>query len=228
MKDVLHYRFERKFTTDVHRFYEVEQQVKNHPACFHEIFHQRRINNIYFDTDQFNLLSDNITGNPHRQKYRIRWYGEDFSQAVNPVLEIKIKKGFLGYKRSFPLPDFLLNDPLDVNIKQVFKQAQLSKDVAEVVATIKPKLFNTYLRKYYRSFDQRFRITIDKDIHYYQKSPGKISTQHPTDQLIVVELKYDEDDDQFAGDISYHLPYRYTKHSKYENGVTKVYSFLSV
>jgi len=50
LPDVENSRYERKFVTENWTRNSVEQSIKNNPAFFREIFHQRKINNIYFDT----------------------------------------------------------------------------------------------------------------------------------------------------------------------------------
>ena len=46
------FRYERKFIISQLDRHHVETLIKNHPAMFSEIFHERSVNNIYFDTHQ--------------------------------------------------------------------------------------------------------------------------------------------------------------------------------
>ncbi|MGZ4119018.1 MAG: VTC domain-containing protein, partial [Bacteroidia bacterium] len=64
-------RHERKFLITDHSAKDVEQMIKLHPACFSEIFYQRTVNNIYFDTIGFNNYYDNVEGEMDRIKARI-------------------------------------------------------------------------------------------------------------------------------------------------------------
>ena len=89
------FRYERKFKiSEIDRNY-VETLVKYHPAMFSEIFHERIVNNIYFDTLNMDYYYDNKSGSSKRMKVRIRWYGNQFGLIEKPVLELKIKDGLI-------------------------------------------------------------------------------------------------------------------------------------
>src|SRR3989338_2665467 len=102
-------RHERKFLISDYSAADIEQIVKFNPACFTEIYHQRTVNNIYFDSLAFDSYYDNIEGNTNRTKARIRWYGNLFGEIENAILEFKIKKGLLGRKEYYSLNPFILN-----------------------------------------------------------------------------------------------------------------------
>ena len=95
------YRYERKFLIRDLSVQEIETIIKLHPNFFSEIYYQRNVNNIYFDSLELESYQDNVTGSAQRVKTRIRWYGELFGLIEKPVLELKIKSGFLGRKESF-------------------------------------------------------------------------------------------------------------------------------
>jgi len=104
------FRFERKFLTDQLSYHQLEQMVMSHPACFRQMFFQRKVNNIYFDTPDLRFFDDNVSGRTDRVKVRIRWYDSSIYKIVKPTLEFKIKKGLVGRKASFKMNDFELND----------------------------------------------------------------------------------------------------------------------
>ena len=90
-------RFERKFVVDLHSDKHVIDVIKCHPACFCEIFSERKIHNIYFDTKNLDFFHDNTDGNLLRRKYRLRWYDHKGEQnPTNPKLEVKLKADLLG------------------------------------------------------------------------------------------------------------------------------------
>ena len=80
------YRFERKFFISDIDVYQVKSLIRFHPNLFSQIFHERFVNNIYFDTENFKNYFDNIGGNMDRMKIRIRWYGDCFMFIDKPVL----------------------------------------------------------------------------------------------------------------------------------------------
>jgi len=224
-------RFERKFVTSELDQWQLELIVKQHPALFTPIFWERQVNNIYLDTPDLSFFNDNVSGFTQRKKVRVRWYGDDQREVKNPVLEFKLKEGFIGYKRSFLLNDFHLPDIIPKGFfGRIFREAQLPDYLLEELSSIEPTLMNHYRRKYFRSFDNKFRCTIDYDLNYYDLRTRLIGVNDRiTDYWQrVLEIKYDERFDQVAHHIISQLPLRVTKSSKYVNGIYRFRSSLPV
>lgn len=224
-EDTQAYRYERKFLVQSISAHEIEASIKRHPAGFREVFHERHINNIYFDTPGLNNYYDNVEGEKDRWKARIRWYGELFGDIAKPVLEFKIKKGLLGTKESYKLAPFTFNNDFTAAvITDVIRRSQLPLHVADLFRGLNPALLNRYRRRYYLSADKQFRVTIDMDLSYYG-----ISTLHNTfvnrsfdRNTVVIELKYNYEADTFANSISSLFPFMLTKSSKYLQGLERV------
>ena len=222
-------RYERKFVFEYKHPAYVEVLVRNHPANFSEIFQLRHVNNIYFDKSGLRHLSDNYDGNTHRQKVRIRWYGDTFGQVKEPILEFKIKNGELGSKRSYPLPDFKIEKGFDtLEINKILARADLPAAVTESLKGLEARLVNTYYRRYFRSFDHQFRFTIDHKLEYYSFSHQQNLFIHRIKdyQNVILELKYGIECAQDASSISTKLPVRMSKFSKYVSGIEKLYPHL--
>ena len=92
MSELKKYRYERKFVTSSFSTIEVEALIKMHPAMFSEVFFERWVRNIYFDSLELKNFYSNVNGDMQRRKARIRWYGATFGPIEHPVLEIKIKE----------------------------------------------------------------------------------------------------------------------------------------
>ena len=118
-------RFERKFLIERFSKSSIEVVIKQNPVFFFEIFRERFINNIYFDTPNLTFFYDNVVGKSNRKKIRIRWYGDFFGEIQTPVLEFKLKNGYTGKKKSFPLIDFNLNKNFNIDYlkKEVFNKS---------------------------------------------------------------------------------------------------------
>ena len=219
------YRYERKsYITELSE-YEVEDILRTHPAIFSEIFIQRYVNNIYFDSFSFNNYYDNIEGNTDRVKIRVRWYGNLFGAIDKPTLEIKIKKGLLGKKISMPIKPFFLNK--DTSVGDILaSNAQLQDSLMFDFNSLEPSLMNQYLRKYYKSCNGHFRITVDTNQLFYgiNKQNNFFLNQISDKKSVILELKYDEEYDSEASNITSIFPFRVTKNSKYVNGVQKIYN----
>ncbi len=217
------FRYERKFTADVIDAFHAEQILKLHPAFFSEIFNERYINNVYFDTPRFDFYYDNVEGKNERIKFRVRWYGDLFGKIERPILELKIKKSNVGIKKSYFLNSFEFTE--DFNFEILNKIIQNSDDVPQDIKlkmqNLQPVLVNRYSRKYFSDITNEFRITIDKEVSFFDIKSGKFSVFSEVKDLsnIVIELKYDKNLNEQATEIANYLPFRLTKNSKYVTGI---------
>ena len=160
-------------------------------------------------------------------KVRIRWYGDLFGFIKKPVLELKIKKGFLGGKLKYPLDSFYLGSDYSLEVQQgIFAKSGVPDILAEHLKSLKFTLLNRYSRKYFESADHKFRITIDFDMEFYKiDSTNNSFIERIVDHNnAVLELKYSDKDDDDAGYITNHFPFRMTKSSKYVSGIEGLYS----
>ncbi len=219
------FRYERKFCISQLSRPEVEHLVRFHPAVFSEIYQERWVNNIYFDSLSLHNYFATIDGLAQRTKCRIRWYGELLGQIEKPVLEFKIKEGLVGTKKSFPLPPFRLGADFDCGtILAAFKQLELPASLRATLEGLEPTLLNRYSRKYYQSTDRHFRVTIDTALEYCRiNNRGNTFLQRWGDNDIIFELKYSRDRSAEVSDITRHLPFRMTKSSKYVNGIQHLF-----
>ena len=215
------FRFERKFLINRLNINEVKNCVKLHPSIFNEIYSQRFINNIYFDSHNHNNYIENIEGSSNRLKVRIRWYGDLFGKIKSPVLEIKIKNGLLGKKKSLKINSFDFNYSTDISdILEKIDNSQLNIDLK----SLKPTLLNRYSRIYFQSIDKRFRITIDNKQEFYSINNNSNMFLKSIKDLnsTILELKYQEEYDSEANYIINKFPFRLSKSSKYVNGIQQL------
>ena len=223
-------RFERKFVCNLSN-HRIELEVKKNPELFHEIFNERYINNIYLDTNKLTYYYDNIIGNSDRKKARIRWYGDLFGKVNSPVLEFKIKSGVVGHKISFPLKSFVLNKDFSIeNLTEIFENSDLPTWAVFDLKKLQPTLVNRYKRKYFRTFDKKYRITLDSELNYRNISNRFNTFQSVVkdNNSIILELKYDLPEDKNADNISNYFPFRMSKSSKYVNGIEKTHFNIAI
>jgi len=216
------YRYERKFLVEALHRDSLELLVRLHPALFSDLFHPRFVNNIYLDSVGHASYIETMEGARDRTKIRVRWYGALLGRIEQPVLELKIKRGFLGRKESFPLPAFVLDEHFNADaMTRVFRSCDLPAHVAQHLRTLAPTLLNRYLRTYHQSADKRFRITIDTGLEYYALYLLHNTFQHRVVDPVhsVLELKYEREHDDAARHISNYFPFRVTKSSKYVMGL---------
>ncbi len=220
------YRYERKFFVENLSVQQVESIVKLHPAMFSEIYHQRFVNNIYFDSLNLESYFDNIDGSPHKIKFRIRWYGELFGHIEKPVLELKIKNGLSGKKESYQLPSFELDKTFnDLIIANAIDKSDVPEITKMKLKSLEPVLLNRYSRKYFKSAGGDYRITVDTNLDFCTVSNHNNSflSKLFDDINVILELKYDQKMDDNANYITNYFPFRMTKSSKYVACVNKLY-----
>jgi len=219
-------RYERKFNVRHETFYSIEQIVKLHPAGFTEIFPERRVNNIYFDSYNYQAFNDNIAGISKRVKLRVRWYGDFFGLVKKPVLEYKLKNNLAGSKRHYPLSEFNFDKNFSFDeLKKVLKSTNHPESVINTFCSLNPTLLNSYTRKYYLSADTNYRLTLDRNLHYYKiDNHSNLFLKHVKDrENTVIELKYHWKLDDEAQRISHWLKFRMTKKSKYVTGILNLF-----
>lgn len=226
MSSTSNYRYERKFLVSYLNKHETESIIRLHPAMFSEIHYQRFVNNIYFDTVNASNYFDNIVGSSKRHKIRIRWYGDLFGFIDEPVLEVKIKNGFLGSKMRFLLKPFNLDTGYTLEAQRdLFAQSFIqSPTVNEELYSLQPTLLNRYSRRYFESADHKFRITIDSDMEFFRiHSCNNSFAEKAIDyNNTILELKYSDKDDEEARFITNCLPFRMTRSSKYTTGIERL------
>ena len=219
-------RFERKFLFQNCHVQDIVQSVYRNSYGFQEIFHLRKVNNIYFDDSNYNFYKQNVEGVADRKKLRLRWYGEDTLHIENPTIEIKKKMGEAGDKDSFRLKgvsfDLSVQTPSDVH-QLLLSPTQKHLAVHEVLKKLHPTLINTYERRYFLSFCGRYRITVDFNQAFYNPNYTVLANSQRKINDIVLELKYAVADDNEARQVSQQIKTRLSKNSKYVNGINLLY-----
>lgn len=217
-------RYERKFTINTLSIYQVEYIIRKNPLCFKEVFYPRYINNIYFDSFNRKSWNENTEGNTNRVKARIRWYGEFLGNINSPALELKVKQGLLGKKPTYKLCDFLMDSKISKNqFHNIFKDSSLPIAVLQSLIKLEPSVANRYKRKYYLSHNKKFRLTVDTELVYYRINSGKsnFNRLYRDDDNVIIEIKYEKEDDNLVDEITNSFPFRISKKSKYVSGIHK-------
>lgn len=223
--DKFNFRYERKFLITDLSFKKVEKIIKFNISNFRVLYPERTINNIYFDNHSLQSFHDNVDGIAKREKIRIRWYGSMYGFVTNPILEIKKRNNSVGTKEQYLLNDFIVDDNFNESVlKELISTSNVPNHVKEKVFTLSPKIFNSYERKYYISFDNKFRVTLDKNLFYMRfMKRNKFLDSIRDIQSTVLEIKYDMENDSFINEITKDFNFRLTKNSKYVTGIFNLY-----
>ncbi len=203
-------RYERKYRIDNQHYLQVLQEVMNIRGAFHSAYPDRWVNSIYLDNPNYGALRENLSGVSDRSKYRLRWYGEDFDDISNPILEEKVKSNLLGYKNLQKLQSTSLSP---MNIRTTLNIDML-KDI-----NVEPVVMIRYLRTYLVSYDEGVRITIDRNLQYRGVNNFQVDPFPVYDEAIILEVKYDQDIEEEIQDILQSIKYRLTKNSKFVSGM---------
>ncbi len=219
-------RYERKFIfRNICLEDLINTVVLTNSFCFEEVFTKRSVNNIYFDDNNFSFYNQNVAGDGERKKYRLRWYNDIFSMIKSPTLEIKKKFGEVGDKVSFKIKNFETDMSL-LNTDQIYSQILCAikktnnKKLTSEIYNLFPALYNTYERRYFLSYCEKFRITLDFNMNFF--NPNSYNNFYSMDNKvddIVLELKYGKEHDNESRILTQQLNTRLTKNSKYVRGI---------
>lgn len=177
-------RIEKKFIlkknilNDFINYLEIKKKMKKK-------FLDRRINSIYFDNINNKFVLENLEGFAKRVKLRFRWYNQNEKMISH---EIKIKKGNKTKK-------IIKKINLEKSIFDILKNGDLEKFIDikfKIEDKFRPSCMISYDRSYYLS--NLCRITIDNNIKYFDINNSKLNPKFFKDDLIVVELKINEED----------------------------------
>lgn len=159
-----------------------------------DIYHKSSIYNIYFDTDNYDLIVHSIDKPIYKEKVRLRSYSIP-SLDSNVFLEIKKKyNGIVGKRRiSIKLSDFY--DYINTGkFNSDDKQIKSEIDYCFKLYNLKPKLFLAYDRtSYHEKGNIDFRITFDKNIRSREDNLrleyGDIGDKLFDDNVVIMEIK---------------------------------------
>ena len=155
------------------------------------------IRSIYFDNFDDKALREKINGVAVREKFRIRYYNDDFSYIT---LEKKIKHNNLCRKEYAPISiaDYsaILSDRTDFLHEQ---SPALVKELCHKMRTemLRPKVMVSYMREPYIyrtgnvrvTFDSCLRTSLFQQDFLESKIRDVSATECPQD--IILEVKYD-------------------------------------
>jgi len=220
------YRYERKFLVESFDHHQQLALIRRHPYLFYQPYPPRYINNFYLDNAEMSNYFDNVGGAGKRRKVRLRWYGDLLGEIKNPMLEIKIKHGLVGTKRLYSFGDFVLADGYNAGeLRQMGRSSGLPPQIKLLLLSQQIVLLNRYFRYYFASRNNRFRLTLDINLSFYQVARLNNHFVHSQNdhRNVIVELKYDKENDHEAQRVSGFFPFRVTKSSKYVQGIDRVY-----
>lgn len=214
-------RYEKKLFTDAIYFDEFYSLIRTNNFGFREIYNKRVVNSIYFDNLDFDCFNDALDGSSTREKFRLRWYGND--KKVDSIFEIKQKFGSVGKKITLSIGEVDFRKKLvDLKISERIKSSFHLKKHIYNLEKLKPNVYINYVRRYFACPENKIRITLDKDISYAFINPNKNIYQNNSikDKNMVIEFKYSKESQLKYLVESLQLPLCVSRFSKYGNALT--------
>ena len=220
------FRYERKFVSNkIDEILKTDLYLSNNKVLqLHRPYKSRFIHNIYFDDYCDSSLYENLNGSQFKKKIRLRWYDNNKELCR---LEMKGKNADYGSKKVWKiklpkseLNNFLNNDyPYLIFINLIKKNnPDLDDYIIEVLKSIRPVSYNNYFREYFVDFSNLVRVTIDKELKFYNWRGGMNDLLHFNPGLVIYEVKFSSIDslaiktyDEFIKEF----PLRVTKFSKF-------------
>ena len=193
---------------------------------FIKIYPKRSVYSLYYDDDKLSSVKDNLSGITPRKKYRLRWYSYNDEKFFGWQFEKKIKKGNIGYKEIFKLPENFDINNFDGSIKSIFNFQRTNSDNF-LPCNLKPQLFCNYSRDYYEKISGQ-RLTIDTKIRFTRfkinRSLFNLNCWENTN-FNIMEIKFDELNKFELLAFLRQLPLSATRCSKYLLGQSKLNNF---
>lgn len=156
-------RYEKKFLLDEKQYEMMREALK--PYMEVDAYGLYNIRNIYFDTQDYELIRTSLEKPEYKEKFRVRCYGQPDEESVL-FLEIKKKyKGLVNKRRITLKRDearaYLLNGVKPTEQSQIFREI----DYFLAHYPLEPKLYLAYDRiALYGKEDAEFRLTFDQKI----------------------------------------------------------------
>lgn len=186
-------RVEKKYVLAQEQYIHLMKKIE--PYIEKDKYYQNKINNIYYDTENNDLLIKSMQKPIYKEKVRIRSYGTPKLEDTI-FLEIKKKyKGVVNKRRvSLTLKDFynfIENGTMPMNVKQ-----QISKEIMYYFKkyNLQPKVFVTYDRySYFSKENKNFRITFDTNLRRRYEDlnleKGDYGNLYNNENMYIMELK---------------------------------------
>lgn len=163
MADVFR-RVEKKYILNYEQFIKITDLLENYVEP--DEYGKSKICNIYFDNENYDLISHSITKPYFKEKVRLRSYNTPKEES-NVFLEIKRKEDSVVGKRRIVMKLSDFNEYVEDSngIKNDNKQIKTELDYYFKMFNLEKKMYISYDREaFYDKTNKDFRITFDSNI----------------------------------------------------------------
>jgi len=183
-------RYEIKYLITINQYIDLMNYLSD--KVEKDVFYKSTIYNIYYDTDNFELIRKSIEKSIYKEKLRIRSYDKHTLDS-SVYVELKKKYDHIVYKRREKIAyKYVLNNSfLEGAETQIYKEIKYFNDF---YGGLTPKMFLSYEREaYYFKDDKQIRITFDTNIKYRTENvnllPSISDIKLLPNNLVLMELK---------------------------------------
>ena len=209
-------RIETKYVVSKTDLHDLIEDLKDY--LVEDDYPTSTISNIYFDTEDFQLIQDSLQNQYKKEKIRMRTYLSQPTLDSQVFLEIKTKDQE-GVGRKFRLlstPSSILNfitkGHLDASITDKIVIEKVKKLHQDYKQGIKPRMYIYYDRyslkekKYIEGYNyNKIRITIDQNLVYRDENVNLFSGNQGAplldDNTVIMEIKAPGNKPQWLQDI---------------------------
>ncbi|MBN2047258.1 MAG: polyphosphate polymerase domain-containing protein [Anaerolineaceae bacterium] len=218
-------RYEIKLPISDLQTAEARSWIRLSKAGFRIAYPERRVNNLYFDSDEYAAYQDHQMGVQYRGKLRFRWYGVG-PIARNGQMEYKRRNGRVGDKLVMAVPGNYDLAKMRWSEIQSSLLANADERFALLLAHALPTLVNHYDREYFVSADGDIRVTLDRQIvSFDQRANGlpNFRWPDPKNETAVLEFKCDIDQAARLSDLLTFFPAPSNAFSKYVDAMDTLF-----
>jgi len=145
-------------------------------------------------------------------------------------LELKLRRSMLGWKiaEEVALEGVSLSEISWRELGRLIKDQVPSDLFLHYSVSSFPVLMNRYKRDYFLSADKKVRVTIDRDVRYFDQRSGfrmNKNYQNISPDILIMEVKVDENNIESAKKITKDIYIQRTKNSKYVVGVSSILGY---
>ena len=186
---------------------------------FKKKYEPRTVNSIYFDDINDSSANDNLAGISLREKYRLRWYNNDFDKITR--FEIKKRVNRLNYKEYFDFEpsEKISSEMTNKNYAEICHKKLLNWN-PRYSFELFPKIQIQYFREYYEDINN-VRLTIDNKIKFWKSLDNQkmFYGNSLSYELNIAEIKFSPDLYGYVSKLLNYTRFIPKRHSKYLIGL---------
>lgn len=219
-------RYELKFVAPEQLYPHLRHWLHLHDMAFKIAYPLRQINNVYWDTADFDSFQDHILGAIERVKLRYRWYGSGWDSA-DSRLEIKAKHGLITEKQIYSMQLALAKDARWATVYRQMRGALPQAARLWILRRPQAALLSHYQREYFVCASG-IRVTLDRGLRCYDqryRADVNLLKRSFVPDVMVLEVKCTPEQYPVAQAFLKTMPLRAERYSKYMMGLRSLISY---